>query len=228
MQTAVSTDQLLAQLQKIREEHGEIAYEKARRDIATAVILKPNGEAFVRNAFPDLDIESLKKEAEQPVTPPAGPPEQVMLRMLQQQVPSIRTQGHYNLFMAAFDALRTTLDGAFSGDLEKARRGREALNKALDMAVQVKDMIEKLEEIPEAERSEKAKEYMSPPKEFHEYDNQKQLLAELEGLQTRAALGEWYANTKTVRDGITSPALRNELIDKIRAKRNALEAKENN
>lgn len=225
-------DQIQAQLQKLREEHGEEVYQQARRDVAVSVILKPNGETFVKNAFPDLDIEVLKTEAAKRTAPvedqPSMSPEHVMLRLLQQQVPSIRTQGHFNLFSAAFDALRTTLDGYFTGDYDRAKRAREALDKALDQAFSMKDTIERLEEIPPAERSDKAKEYLEPVKEFHEYDAQRQLLMELDGINDREALGEWYAKTKHIRDGIVGQGLRNELLDKIRVKRNDLEAKEQN
>lgn len=232
MPVELRIDQIQAQLTKLREQHGEEVYQKARRDIAVSVILKTNGEAFVTNAFPDLDLDELKAEAAKRSAPtpgePSMDPEHVMLRLLQQQVPSIRTQGHFNLFTSAFDALRTTLDGYFSGDVDRAARAREALNKILDTAAGVKDIIEKLEEIPPEQRSQKANEYLEPPKEFHEYDTQRQLLTELEAITNRTDLGEWYAKTKTQRDRVTSQKLRNELLDRIRAKRNDLEAKEQN
>jgi hypothetical protein len=151
-----------------------------------------------------------------------------MLRLLQQQIPSIKTQGQFNLFSAAFDALRTTMDGYFSGDFEKAAKAREALNKALDNAVRVKEITEKLGEIPPEERSPQANEYLEPPKQFHEYDTQRQLLIELAAIQTRHDLGAWYNRTKDQRDRVSSQKLRNELIDSIRAKRNELESKEAN
>lgn len=231
MPVELRIDQIQQQLLKIRDQQGEEVYQKARHDIALSVILKPNGEAFVHNAFPDLDIEALKQEAAKRIEEahesqgPSMAPEHVMLRLLQQQVPSIRTQGHFNLFAMAFDALRTTLDGYFSGDFERATRGREALNKALDMSKQAKDIIERLEEIPPEQRSKEASATVAPPKEFHEYDAQRQLLVELDGLTTREALNEWYGRTKSSRDLVVSQQLRNELLDRIRAKRKEFDDK---
>lgn len=231
MPVELRIEQIQAQLQKLREQHGDSVYEQARLDIALSIILKPNGEEFCKNAFPDLDPEELKAEAtkrEAALPDGSTTPEQVMLRLLQQQVPSIKTQGHFNLFSAAFDALRVTLDGYFTGDFERAKRGREALNRALDMAGKVKEVVEKFDEMEPNERSAQANEYLEPPKEFHEYDTQRQLLFELEGITTRSQLGGWYARTKEQRDRVTSQKLRNELLDKIRAKRNALEEQESN
>jgi len=231
MPVEMSTQQIQEQLQKIRKEHGEVVYLQARRDLALSVILKPNGEEFVKNAFPDLDLGELREEAQKRLEAlPEGQatPEQVMLRLLQQQVPSIKTQGQFNLFASAFDALRTTLDGYFSGDFEKAKKAREALNKVLDTAVRVKEITEKLGEIPPEERSAQANEYLEPPKEFHEYDTQRQLMVELADIKTRLELGQWYERTKPLRDRVTSQKLRNELIDSIRAKRTELETKEAN
>lgn len=227
----LNVQQIQEQLQKLKAEHGEQVYLQARRDLALSLVLQPKGEEFIANAFPDLDVEELKAEAQKRLEAlPEGPatPEQVMLRLLQAQVPSIKTQGHFNLFTAAFDAMRTCLDGYFSGDMEKAKRAREALNKTLDTAADLKGILEKLEEIPDDVRSKQATEFLEPPKEFHEYDTQRQLLVELGAIQTKLELTQWYERTKPLRDRVTSQKLRNELMDKIRARRIELDAKETN
>ena len=236
MHFQVKVDEILAQLEQVRKTKGEAIYAKAKRDLALSVILNGNGEAFVKNAFPDLDIDELKKEArelrkQQPAFAPESggmSPEAMMMQMLKQQVPSIRTQMHLNTFIAAFDALRATIDGYYTGNLEQATQGREALDKALDMARDVKMVVERLEEIPEADRSPQARASTAEPKQFHEYDRQKTLLLELGRITSRASLEAWYTETKPVRDLITDQKLRNELHDAIRAKRNDLAEKEQN
>lgn len=236
MPIEMNIDSVRAQLEALRAKHGEAVYQQARRDLALALIGKPNGEAHIRLAFPDMDIEELKAAAAPTPAPsdesggsfyqggqaPSVPDEQLMMRLLQQQMPSIKTQGHLNLFQAAFDALRTTLDGAFSGDADRARRGREALLKVLDTAGNVHEVMAKLDEMPPEARSDAANEFLQPPKQFHEYDIQRRLLVELEGLLTMAALTDWYTATKDDRDRVVSQKLRNELLDAIRAKKNIL------
>lgn len=226
MAFSLTIEQVQAQLQKLRETSGEVVYEQTRKKLALSLLQKPNGEEYVRKAFPDMDVEALKAAAESDKASPQASPEEVMLRLLQQHMPSIKTQGHYNLFAASFDALRTTLDGYFSGNFEQALKARDALNKVLDTAAQVKSIVEKLDEIPPNDRSAVANEYMEPPKQFHEFDTQRQLMIELDSITTLSELGGWYARTKEMRDQVTSQKLRNELIDKIRAKRNELDAKE--
>jgi hypothetical protein len=236
MHFQVKIDEILAQLEQVRKTKGEEVYAKAKRDLALSVILNGNGEAFVKNAFPDLDIAELKKEAtelrkQQPAfqTESGGlSPEAMMMQMLKQQVPSIRTQMHLNTFIGAFDALRVTIDGYYTGNIEQALKAREALDKALDMARDVKMVVERLEEIPEADRSPQARASTAEPKQFLEYDHQKTLLLELGRITSRVSLEAWYTETKPVRDLITDQKLRNELHDAIRAKRNDLAEKEQN
>lgn len=226
MPVAMNIEQITAHLERIREANGEVAFQQARRDLALSVVLQPNGDKFIANAFPDLNIEELKQEAQAKATADPTSPEQVMMKHLQQQVPSITTQGHLNLFMAAFDALRTTMDGYFSGNPEKAAKARQVLDRTLDTAAKVKETFEKLSEMAPEERSAQANEFLGQPKQFHEYDTQKRLLLELGGQVSVSALGRWYAETKEQRDNIVSTKLRNELIDSIRKKRMDLAAKE--
>lgn len=224
-------------LEKLRETHGQAAYEKARHDVAVEMILKPNGEAFLKNAFPDFDLTEVRAEAEAKVaasqTMPGADdtpqtPEAVLFNLVRQQMPNLKTQAHFNAFMAAFDALRTTLDGYFTDNPERASRAREALNKVLDMASKINHVAEQAAEVPPEERSERLSEYVEPPKQFHEYDDQRRLRVELAAIPTYEALSEWYqANRKTM-DRIVSKSLRDELFDAIRQRRSELTAKEAN
>jgi len=97
-QGLLSIEMLLAQLEQIRKQHGDEAYEQARRGFAKSVILKNNGDKFVSNAFPDMDLDELRREAEAEQTVATGTPEQTMLAMLRQQVPNIKNQIQFNTF----------------------------------------------------------------------------------------------------------------------------------
>jgi len=63
MQAQIPIDMLVTQLEKLRKEHGEPAYEAARKAIIFQVIDAKNGVDFIKNAWPELDIETLRVEA---------------------------------------------------------------------------------------------------------------------------------------------------------------------
>jgi len=144
-----------------------------------------------------------------------------MIKALQAQMPGLKTQAQFNVFMLAFDALRVQLDAIFIGDSNREEQGREALNKALDAARQVTDLGNKFQEVPEAAKTA-SNPFVRPPDNAMEYDTQKKLLSELHGIATTPGLQEWYERTKTERDSISSQTLRNILIDAIREKRQSL------
>jgi len=217
-------EEILQHLEQIKATQGKEVYEATRRDLALRIILKPNGEEFVGKAFPDLDIEQLKqlakKEAERPA--PTSP-EEMMSAMLRQSMPNLRSQAQYNLFMACFEALRVTLNAYFGAELESAAKARQVLDKALDTAAQITQVSERLKDIPPEQRSDQANEFMEPPRQFHELDDQRRLLAELAALPTLEKLGVWYNENRPVMDNIVSQQLRNELFDAIRKRRKELE-----
>jgi len=219
----VSIEALLAHLEQIRSKQGEEAFQQARRGFALSVILKPNGETFVLKAFPDLDIAELRKEAEtsQTAAQQASPEEQ-MMGMIQQQCPNIKTQAQLNLFMGCFDALRTTLNNYFGRNPEGAKKTREALNKTLDMAAKLPEMEDQLADMPDDFKSEEAKAFTAPPKEFHEHDNQRAMLIKIAGFTDLGELDRWYTDHRQEIDDVTDQRLRNELFDSIRAKRKEL------
>ena len=221
----LSIEMLTEQLEKIRSQLGDEAYEQARRGFAKSVILKENGEKFIANAFPDMDVEALRKEveAEGASNPhPAGSPEAMLMEMMRKQVPNIRTQAHFNTFMACFDALRTCLNAYFGRDRTMGDKAREALNKALDMAARMPEMEDQLAQMPDGAKSDAAKAFTTEPKEFHEYDRQRKLMVELVGIADKAKLEQWYAANRQTMDDIVDQRLRNELFDAIRDKRKEL------
>lgn len=210
---------LVAHFDKIRSEQGEEAYQKARKNFAMGMILKPRGDEFLKSAFPDMDIEALRAEAEKFQTQQqeqARNPQEMMLDAMRQQIPNLKTQAQFNLFMKSFDALRHTLNAAFGLDKEGYEKGKEALNMALDMALQISEVVQKLQETPEAATSKAAEEFKQPPREFQEYDVQKGLLIELEALTSAEELQRWYDGNRARIDCVVSASLRNELFDTIR------------
>jgi len=227
----ISVDMLVEQLERIRSTHGEEAYARARYNIAMGMILKPNGEEFLSKAFPDLDLNAVRQEALAQVnTDVPEDADQAFIHMVRQQLPSIKTQAHFNLFAAAFDALRTCLDGYFTGNLETAEAARKALNLALDTATSVHDIAQQLHDLADdmEELSPQAREYVDPPKQIHEYDEQRRLLIEVAGIKTTEALTQWYNLNKAGMDKIVGKALRNELFDAIRSRKRELTQAEAN
>jgi hypothetical protein len=219
----MNIETLLQQLEKIRENHGDEAYEQARRGFAKSLILKPNGDEFIKRAFPDLDLDALRKEAEaeQQAVAQASPEEQ-MLAMIRQQVPNIKSQAQFNMFMGCFDALRATLNHYFGRNPDGAQRAREALNKALDMAAKMPELEDQVAEMPAEMRSEAARSFTEPPKEFHEHDKQRALLIKVAGFTDLGELDGWYTEHRQEIDEVVDQRLRNELFDAIRAKRREL------
>jgi hypothetical protein len=162
-----------------------------------------------------------------PGMPPGPLPpeaEKMMMEALKAQVPGLQTQAQLNAFMAAFDALRLHLGHIFSSaPADQKTQSYAALLSSLDVAQKVTDVVERLREVPEAAQAGgAASQFVDPPKQFGEYDTQKQLMMELETIGTYENLATWYeANRKRI-DEVVSPPLRNALLDAIRTKRNAL------
>ena len=147
---------------------------------------------------------------------------EAMLAMVQAQVPSIRTQAQFDLFMTAFQALTSVFDSAYTGNSEQWAKAKEVLEKTIEMAPKLQDVVDRLQEIPEDERGQKSSDFVAPPKEFHEQDEQRQLLAELSLLSTPNELREWYKNQRSRIDKVVSRQYRDPLFDAIRAKQGDL------
>jgi hypothetical protein len=219
---------ILQRLRKIRETQGEAAYQVAVLDVAVSLYLRERGgEGLVLDTFPDIDMDVVRKmaetrEAKESARKEVPSSDQAMLGMMQAQIPNMKTQAQFNVFMVAFDALRGTLNAYFGGQKAGAEIARDALNKALDMAAKVTDIAESLKEIPEGQRSDEANTFTSPPVQLHEYDEHRSLLLELAGIKTYAELQQWYLDTEVRRSKVVSQNLRNELFDNVRLRREEL------
>lgn len=151
-----------------------------------------------------------------PTNPDVG---HMMAEAMKAQMPSLKTQAQFTAFMVGFDAFRLLLDSIFSGDAQREVETRDVFEKAIKAARAATEIGRKLEEIPEASRGATFSSFTRPPDEFHEYDIQKRLLIELEGIASLPQLNEWYQATKDARDRVSSQILRNVLMDSIREKR---------
>jgi hypothetical protein len=216
----VPMSDLVTHFEKIRSEQGEEAYQKARRNFALGMILKPRGDLFLKNAFPDLDLDALREEAEksQPVPPPQVNPQEVMLNFMRQQVPNLKTQVQFDLFMQCFDAMRKAMNAAFGLDKTSYEQFKGALDMLMATGLKVTEAVEQLKENPEASTNE---DFKQAPKQFQEQDVQTALMTELSLIQSGDELQQWYAaNKDRIHGQVVSPVLRNQLLDSIRAKRN--------
>lgn len=143
---------------------------------------------------------------------------QVLLEALKSQLPGLKTQAQLNAFMVGFDTLRLIMSSIFQGDLESEMKGREALEQVFDLARASTDLGNQFAEVPEAAQTA-SNSFVQPPTSIREYDIQRKLLSELEGLKTTQELTEWYTRTREERDQIVSQVLRNGLLDSIRSKK---------
>lgn len=226
---SINIEALISQLRQVREDKGETAFQEAIQNVAEQIIHQPEGEAFLKAAIPGINVEELKARMTSKQSAGTGSsPDESMRKMLAMQVPNMKTQAQFNAFMVCFDALRATLNADFGGQTASAEMAREILGKALDMAKQVTEAVERLNEMPDEAKSEAAKEFTQPAKELHEYDTCKRLVGELEGLQSSADLKKWWADNRQTIDEVVSTEPRNELMDAVRARRNALADREAN
>jgi hypothetical protein len=216
-----SREEILKNLETLRALQGEEAYGQARDALALMLIGQPSGEAFLKGAFPDLDIERIRGLAQQnAAAKTAQAPANDMLALIRTHVPHLQTQAQLDVFMLAFNAFTLTFDSYFAGNLEAATTARETMNKALDLIQEAGAMAERVAEIPPEERSPEAAKYVETPKLFTEADEKAKLMAELDAITTTSGLNEWYRNERKRIDGVVSKTLRDELFDAIRAKQN--------
>jgi len=152
----------------------------------------------------------------------------MMAQAMKQQMPSLKTQVQFTAFMAGFDAFRLLADSIFSQNEARETECRDAFEKSIKAMREATEIGQKFEEIPPEHRGKAAKAFTQEPNEFHEYDIQKKLLMELQAINDWDTLQKWYVDTKPLQERIVTQPLRNGLFDQIRAKRNALQPKEEN
>ncbi len=226
----LSLDEIEAHLSRIRAgENGEENLKRALESFARGLVTDARGLEFLLGLLEkvnvDLDLEALKEaEAERKrvaasqaaqakVDAEAGNLSEALLGAMQQQIPGLKTQAHFDVVLNAWSALVAYFNAAFSSNAVNLAQSRDLLNKVLDLAPQLANMTEVLEDHPEATKNA---DFVTPPKQFTEREKVKALLEELPSITTDEALTAWYTEKKPVMDTVVSQALRNELYDAIR------------
>jgi len=227
----------IKEFQRIREVEGEEAFQKAVNDYAKDV-LENQGPGAVQGMMETFFSEFQTKQAEyeekakknaaqtdsRPTgTPPIPPMDEGFLKAVQQSMPALKSQAQFNVFMSAFEALRGVMQSIFVGNLAAAERFKEVLSQSFEAAEKATELTEKLQEVPEAATSKLSQEYKEPPRQFTEYDAQRQLMTELEAIQSLQELTSWWNQNRRRIDEVRSPMLRNPLIDAVRSKKSTLE-----
>jgi hypothetical protein len=211
-------DILIARLEDIRSKYGDDAYKQAATSVASQFVAQGGEmEKAAREAFKDVvDFNALDaQKAQMPVDNP-------ILAAIQQQVPGIKSQAQFNVFMAAFDALRLTMDAIFTDNPGGYDDGRKALEAAFEAARKATQITMKLADSPEAATSKAAAEFKTPPRQFTEASEQKALLEELATFTDLDSLNKWYAESRERIERVVSQSLRNQLFDAIRLKKDNL------
>ena len=213
---------VISHLNHIRETQGDEAWRKAVTSFIKEGLRRGGKQELfatsMAEGFDFINVAQLKAEIAAEAKQ-ATPTEDAVLQALKTQMPGIKTQAQFNAFMAAFDALRATLNAIFTGDADTATQGRKALDKAFELAEVVSRVSEQLKDVPEAATSKVAEEFRTPPAQFHEYDLHKELTAELQVMGSLKELNVWYGANRDRIDRVMSPSLRNTLFDAIREKR---------
>lgn len=148
--------------------------------------------------------------------------EQMMSDMMRRHMPGIKTQAQYDAVMAALDATKEVLNAILAQDFPRRVKAVEALSLSFYVTEKATELTHKLEEVPEAATSAASEAFKATPAQFHEHEVQTTLMSQLADITSSDALNAWYSHTKPDRDKIVSQALRNELLDAVRAKRNSL------
>lgn len=231
---------LLQQFQKVRAEQGDEAFEAAVREYAEKAI--ESGENFIpgmagavfeqyRQAQAEIhsaqEASRATREAQAQQVRNTQPTEvdPAMLRVIQQSIPSMKSQAQFNAFMTSFDALRGLMNAIFARDPKAEKDFSDGLKKAIDAARMMTEMTERLQDVPDAAEGKLADEFKHPPRQFGEAGLQQTLLAELAEINELDVLTRWWTDNRKRVDDVVSPSLRNPLIDAVREKKNKLTLK---
>jgi hypothetical protein len=241
-----SLETVITQLQKIRREQGEEAFQHALKYFVKAG-LRAGGqsEIFVVSLakhFPFVDLDALRAEIQAGVVDPdirQGPPPEpkpsvaasgstaaapgdVFAEALKQQLPGLKNKAQMNAFMASFEAYREVMNAILDGDPLKEGKAREALMTSFEVVRKATEISNMLKDVPEAAASKASDDFRSEPTQWGEYDVQRKLLSELEGLKQLHDLNDWYKTNRKRIDEVQTATLRNPLLDAIREKKMAL------
>jgi hypothetical protein len=214
-------------LQAYRECYGEEAWRDEVKRLALAALRTKSEklETYWCALAADLewlDWEALKAQAESSSAPPST--DRLIAETIKSQMPGLRTQAQYDAVASTMGVVQQVVNAILDGNTKLEQDARSALEIAFENIGKATELSRKLEDVPEAASSDASKQFKDPPAQFHEVDAQAELLQELALLPSLDALKAWYdlpAN-RSRRDKVITQALRNELLDAIRAKRKTL------
>ena len=144
---------------------------------------------------------------------------------MKQQLPGLRNKAQMAAFMASFEAYRAVMNSILECTPDKEGAAREALMTSFEVMRKATQISNQLKDVPEAAASMASDDFRSEPTQWGEYDKQRKLMSELDGLRTERDLGDWYATNRARLDTVVTASLRNPLLDAIREKKNRLTGK---
>jgi hypothetical protein len=230
-------DYLIAHFDKIRASQGEEAWQEAIRSFVREGLRNGGKTAiFVQSLarqFDFVDLSAIHAEIDHDTSPPKAvgapnedpfrPDENLFAQALRSQIPGLKSQGQINAFMVSFEAYREVVNSILDGNTEKGLKAREALSMSFEAIRQATELTRKLEEVPEAATSTASDDFRAGTATWTEYDKQRKLLSELEGLRSFSDMQDWWTTNRKRIDEVQTPGLRNPLLDLVRAKKAALQ-----
>lgn len=143
--------------------------------------------------------------------------DELLIDWVRAALPGVKTQAQYDACACAVEATRVVLAAIHSGDAAHEAEARKALEVALEAARKAVELSRKLDDEPEVAPGS-ADVFRRTPAEFEERDISVRLLSELQAIATAEELQRWYAATRGDRERVISQALRNDVLDAVRAK----------
>ena len=146
----------------------------------------------------------------------------IFAEALKTQLPGLKTKAQMTAFMASFEAYRAMVNAILEGNHEHEAKAQEALITSFEVIRKATEISNMLRDVPEAAASIESDDFRAEPTQWGEYDKQRKLLSELEGLKTSDDLADWYKTNRKRIDEVMTATLRNPLLDAIREKRGKL------
>lgn len=222
----LSYDQIVAHLRIIRAGHGEESFHKALKGLFRSLLEKPGADEYIQRLLTEFScpVSLAEMKAEVKASLPKGrdlhsDAVEIVRQAVEQQMPHCKTQAHFDLVLQAWEMLKVYLEAAYGFDLDGMAMARGGLNRLLDLAPQVARAHAQVQETPEAVTNP---DYVEPARELTEHHKHATLVTELEDIDSMQRLQTWYASAKPILDGIVNQALRDQIFDAIRAKKQAL------
>ena len=213
---------VLDHLESYKRAHGEEAWRgEVTRLALKAIQTSPRHSDFWKDLTKDfewLDWDELERTAKNPSGEKLSP-ELMLAELVKQRMPGIKSQAQYDAAVGAMDALNLVLNAILTSNPAKETEAREALDIALLAASKATEMTLKLEDTPEAATSESAEQFKKEPAQFHEFDQQRRLLAELDSIKDLPDLNTWYKDNRSRIDIVVTQSIRDPLLDAIRKKK---------